>query len=263
MNLHDAIAHCRVMVNQANNGNSPVITEEDEVIESNGYSSYSSNSVRHNKLDVWSGPYGEQQVWAILVADSSGSSLSAAMYGGSFSVTPTAKSDEIGIVLMDKSGDCRAIMAKALDYSWKRIDKPDMFWTHGWAKAVHDVVNGITRTKPDMLQTQYGAYKVGDLVEITQRSSINGSKGKILALMSYRNAFGNYREPMVLVGDTSTKNVFHVVEFNEIASSSGNKDVDKNQKKEDTEAERMLKFFASSQHDPKSPWYTGSGNERK
>jgi len=264
MNLHDATSHCKTMLTQANGNTFTVTTHEEDVIESSGYSSYSSSTRSFSKFEVWLGPYGEQQIYAILVVDTSGSSLAAAMWGGSLSLTPTAKPDEIGLVFMDKTGNCRAVLAKAVDSTWKKVDPPDMFWSNQWAKAIHDIAHGISRTKPDMMQDKYGSYKLNDQIQITQKGSSNGAVGKILSFFSYKNNYGFYGDPMVLIGDVNVKGAVHVVSVNEISLHSGiNNSIDKKQEKVDTEFERMMRFFASSQHDPSSPWYRGPGKERK
>lgn len=180
MNLQECTAHCRTMLSQ-HNGGSPLITEEEEVLESQRYTPGGSTSRTFKKMDVWAGPYGEQQIQAILVVDSNGSNLSAAMWGGSFSMTPTASPGEIGLVLADKMGSFRAVIATAFDHSWKKVDSPHSSW---------------------------------------------GRQGLS-------------------------------------SSSSNTTSVDKQQQKEDTEGDRMMKFFASSQHDPGNPWFGGTKKERK
>lgn len=262
MNLRDAIDHGKSMLRQNNNnGNSfTIVTEEDEVIQLGGTYSYGYGSANRtlSKMEVWSGPHGEQQIWGLLVVDSSGSSLSAAMWGGGLSITPSAGQDEIAIVFMDRMGNCRTLMARAVDSSWKKVENPEMFWTHEWAKAIHDVCHGISRPKPFSIHSEYGSYKVGDEVEVAQKGSSYSAKGKILSFLSYKNSYGHYDEPDALVGDANKKGVFHTVSVKEIfLSPMSSKPVDKNVEKEDTEGDRMMRFFASSQHDIKSPWFNG------
>lgn len=258
MDLNTAISHCKTMLNQHNGVHPNVfIDEEDEVIESVGL-----RTRTFSKFQVWTGPYGDQQIWAILVA--SRTSATASYSGGNLYITPVASPEEIGIILMDKSGDCRAMLASALDSYWKQNEHPKMFWKNQWAKAIHDVSYGISRTKPDIMYDTHGLSKVGDRVEIKYGPE-KGSKGEILALMGYKNTMGSFNsKPVVLIGDTSVKSKFYYVSIDDIDTLlKSEESLDNSEEKEETEGEKMMRFFASSQHDPQNPWYEDPKNKRK
>jgi hypothetical protein len=233
------------------------MTEEDEVIERTTYSSRT-----FKKYDVWISSSGEPlQIWNILFADTSGSY--ASIWTG-YASTQSGSPSEIGLVFMDKKGVCRSVSATAVNGIWSKIEYPETFWNNRWAKIVHDVSNGVSRSKPDLMQDRYGGFSVGDTVEVVGRGLSRGVKGGILSFISYKNNYGHLSDPLVLIGDMNKSETWHISDFQDIILSNGLlSSVDKKAKKEDTEGDMMLKFFASSQHDPNNPWFNKEKKERK
>jgi hypothetical protein len=251
MNLSDCITHCKAMVGQ-NNGNYMLpITEEDEVIEN------SSTTRSFKKYDVWVGPHGEQQIWSVCFADVNNHSTYSIWTGG-YS-TPSGPAKEIGVVFMDKNGVCRAMSAMSIDYSWRKVNNPDIYWTNHWAKVMHDIRNGVSRTKPDTILESYGLLQAGQTVLISDPGTLsNGARGKILSFITYKNTYGFHTDALVVVGDLNRKDHGHFVPTKAVSvvpDGSFSKNVDKKDKDGDNDSDLMLKFFASSQHDPSNPWY--------
>lgn len=259
MNLSDATSLCKNMVTQLNTHSLiPIhMTEEDDVIERTTYSSRS-----FKKYDVWQAPGGEHlQIWNILFADTSGAY--ASIWTG-YTSTQSGSPSEIGIVFMDKNGVCRSVSATAINNAWSKIEYPDIFWRNHWAKILHDVSNGVSRSKPDLMQSSYGGLSAGNTIEVVGSVLTRGIRGSILSFISYKNNYGHLNDPMVLIGDMDRSGLSHVSDFKDvILSGSTSTYVDSRAKKKDTEGDMMLKFFASSQHDPSSPWFNKEKKEKK